>query len=168
MSRSERIKAVAYYGSLLGIALLLGWLERLLPPPVPSLPGVKLGLANALVLFVMYRNGIGAASALNFARVMLCGFLFGGMSGILYSLAGALLSTAAMHAVKKISKTGILAASTAGAVMHNAGQLAVACAVMSSPAPLYYLPWLTIAGVLAGILTGTAAGLLLKRLPGRV
>lgn len=161
---SGRASRVAYYGLLTAAALLMGWVEYMIPIPLP-LPAVKLGLANIVVLILIYRDGVKCAAVVNLIRILLCAMLFGGVGSLLYSLAGGILSTAAMALLYRAKRLGVAGVSVVGAVMHNIGQLSAACLAVGTLAPLYYLPYLTIAAVICGFATGILAGLLIKRLP---
>lgn len=156
-------KKVAYYGNLLALALILSYLERLIPFDF-GVPGIKLGLTNIIPLFLLYRNGFKSAMLLNISRIFLAGLLFGNFLSLTYALAGGILSTAVMWLMKKTSKFGVAGVSVAGGISHNFGQLTAAAAVLQTPALFYYLPVLAAAGVLAGFLVGVTARLVLNAL----
>lgn len=149
---------------LTAVALILSYVESLIPVLV-AVPGVKLGITNIVVIFALYRLGIKEAAALSLLRVVLVSFLFGNAFSFLYSLAGAVLSLAVMILLKKTDKFSATGVSVAGAVSHNVGQILVAIVVLSTEKLILYLPVLAVAGVLAGIVTGLAASVLLKRVP---
>ena len=88
-------KKVAFCGLILALSLIAGYAESLLPVFV-AIPGIKLGLANSVILLLLYEVGIKEAFAVSITRVLLSGFMFGSMSSILYSLAGALSSLTGM------------------------------------------------------------------------
>ncbi|MBR7040765.1 MAG: Gx transporter family protein [Clostridia bacterium] len=149
---------------LTAAALIIHTLEALLPPLVP-IPGIKLGLANIITLFVLYRFGAWEAVAVTLARVLL-GSMFGGsVSALIYSLAGSALSLSAMLPLKKIIPPkymflpGIL-----GAAAHNLGQILAAVAVTRTPGLFMYLPVLIFSGCVAGLFTGLATGTAYLRL----
>ena len=149
---------------LTAVALILSYVESLIPVLV-AVPGVKLGITNIVVIFALYRLGTKEAAALSLLRVVLVSFLFGNAFSFLYSLAGALLSLAVMILLKKTDKFSATGVSVAGAVSHNVGQILVAIVVLSTEKLVLYLPVLAVAGVLAGIVTGLTASVLLKRVP---
>lgn len=157
-------KKVAFLGMFSTLALILGWLESLLPV-VPFAPGVKIGLANLVSLLVLYRFGWKEASCVNMLRIGLSSVLFGNIALLLYSLAGAILSLITMCLLKKTDKFSIVGISVAGAVMHNLGQIIVAAFLMENGVILYYLPILAVSGVIAGVLVGLAGAFLHKHLP---
>ncbi|MBO5237480.1 MAG: Gx transporter family protein [Lachnospiraceae bacterium] len=157
-------KKVAFLGMFSTLALILGWLESLLPV-VPFAPGVKIGLANLVSLLVLYRFGWKEAACVNMLRIGLSSALFGNIALLLYSLAGAILSLITMCLLKKTDKFSIVGISVAGAVMHNLGQIIVAAFLMENGVILYYLPILAVSGVIAGVLVGLASAFLHKHLP---
>ena len=133
-----------------------------------GVPGIKLGLANIVPLYMLYKNGFLPAIAVNTARVLLCGVLFGNAMSIVYSLCGGTLAIVVMFLIKKIPVFSAVGVSIAGAVAHNIGQLAAALAVIGLTAVLYYLPFLVVAGVVTGFLVGLAAAYLIKRVNLRI
>lgn len=149
-------KKVAFYGVFAALAILMGYVESLFPPPVP-VQGVKLGLANVIVLIVLYFMGAKAALGINVIRVVISALLFSGFSGFLYSIAGAGVSFIIMVLAKKIKSSGIIGVSVLGGVAHNIAQIGVAAAVLNTPGLFYYLPVLIISGVVMGVITGIAA-----------
>ncbi len=149
-------KKVAFYGVFAALAILMGYVESLFPPPVP-VQGVKLGLANVIVLIALYFMGAKAALGINVIRVVISALLFSGFSGFLYSIAGAGVSFIIMVLAKKIKSSGIIGVSVLGGVAHNIAQIGVAVAVLNTPGLFYYLPVLIISGVVMGVITGIAA-----------
>lgn len=156
-----KIKA-AYFGVFTALALIFSYVETLIPIHI-GIPGVKLGLANLIVVIALYRMGLREAYVLSVVRVILAGFLFGNLFAILYSLAGGLLSLTVMVFLKKTEKFSVLGVSMAGAVFHNIGQLIMAAIVLESLSITYYLPVLMISGIVTGLLIGIVANEMLKR-----
>ena len=156
-----KIKA-AYFGVFTALALIFSYVETLIPIHI-GIPGVKLGLANLIVVIALYRMGVREAYVLSVVRVILAGFLFGNLFAILYSLAGGLLSLTVMVFLKKTEKFSVLGVSMAGAVFHNIGQLIMAAIVLESLSITYYLPVLMIPGIVTGLLIGIVANEMLKR-----
>lgn len=150
-------------GLLLAFAFILSYIEMLLPLQV-GIPGVKLGLANLAVLLCMYLLDHRSAFLLTVSKAILTGFLFGNLSMIIYSLAGALLSFLVMLFMKKSSKFHIPVISALGGVAHNIGQLLVAYLVIDTYAIIYYVPVLLISGLLTGVLIGITVALVLPYL----
>lgn len=149
-------KHIAYFGLLLALALVLSYVESLIPVFV-SVPGVKLGLANLVVLICLYAYPAKYAFLISGMRVILAGLLFGSMFSILYSLAGAVLSLIVMLLAKKVFKLGILGVSILGGVFHNVGQLLVAILVVSNYRIGYLFPYLLLSGLLTGAIIGFIA-----------
>lgn len=149
-------KNVAYYGMFACLALLMGYVETLIPLPL-AIPGMKLGLANVIVLITLYAMGTKAAFFISLVRILLSGLLFAGFAGFLYSLAGAVLSFLVMTLLKSTKWFSILGVSVAGGLSHNIGQITVACLVIQNVKLTYYLPILFLSGMVTGILTGIVA-----------
>ena len=158
------MKKTALLSMLLAFALILGYVETLIPLPF-GMPGMKLGLPNLAVLITMYRFGNKEALTVNAARVFLSGFLFGNLSAILYSLSGAAVSFLVMAGCKKLSFFSVTGVSAAGGIAHNCAQLLVAMLVVQTRQTIYYLPYLMAAGCVTGLCLGLVAGQVLERLP---
>lgn len=155
-------KRIAYLGMLVALAFVLSYIESLIPISL-GIPGAKIGLANLAVLIALYTIGIKNAFLISIVRIVLAGFTFGSVAGMLYSLAGGILSFGAMIVAKKTGKFTITGVSILGGVFHNLGQILMAMAVVKTASLIYYLPVLLIAGTLAGIGIGILGGLILKR-----
>lgn len=154
---------VAQYGLLTALALVLSWVESLVPPL--WVPGVKLGLPNLAIVFALYRLGFRDACVISLARVVLVALLFGNGAALAYSVAGAALSLALMGLLKRTGKFSSVGVSVAGGVAHNAGQILVAMAMLETARLAWYLPVLWISGTIAGVLVGIVSGVLVKRVP---
>lgn len=154
---------VAFFGLFTALALIFGYVESLFPIFL-GVPGIKLGLANLLILVILYRWGMKEAYLLSVVRVVLSGFIFGNLFSILYSLSGALLSLTVMCLLKKSEKFTVIGVSMAGGVFHNIGQLLMAGIVLQSFSIFYYFPVLLISGMLTGIMIGILVRELLKRI----
>lgn len=154
---------IAYFGVFTALALIFSYVETLIPISF-GIPGVKLGLANLIIVIALYRLKLKEAYLLSVTRVLLSGFLFGNYFSILYSLAGGLLSLSVMALLKKCGGFSIIGVSIAGGVSHNIGQLIVAMLVVETYQVTYYLPALLISGLLTGALIGVVSGEMLKRL----
>lgn len=156
---------VAYFGVFTALALIFSYVETLIPVHI-GIPGIKLGLANLVILIVLYKMGVKEAYTLSVVRVVLAGFIFGNLFSIVYSLAGGLLSLTVMAFLKKFGKFSLIGISIAGGVFHNVGQLIMAAIVLESLSIGYYFPVLLISGMVTGLLIGIVAGEMLKRLNG--
>lgn len=153
---------VAYFGLFTALALIFSYVETLIPFNI-GIPGIKLGLANLLIVIILYSSGWKEALLLSVVRIVLAGFFFGNLFSILYSLAGGVFSLAVMALLKKSGKFSVAGVSIAGGVSHNIGQLAVAVIVVETYQVGYYLPVLLVAGAAAGLVIGVISGEVLKR-----
>lgn len=154
---------VAYFGVFTALALIFSYVETLIPIHL-GIPGVKLGLANLVILIALYKMSVKETYMLSVVRVVLSGFIFGNLFSIIYSLAGGLLSLTVMAFLKKCDKFSLIGISIAGGVFHNVGQLIMAAIVLESLSIGYYLPVLLVSGMVTGLLIGITAGEMLKRL----
>lgn len=161
-----RSSKVAQYGLFAALAILMGYVEMLIPLPL-LVPGMKLGLANVIIVIVLYHMDAKSAFFISLVRVLMSGLLFQGFAGLLYSLAGALLSLAVMALLKKTGKVSITGVSVMGGVFHNVGQIIVAAAVVENIKMAYYLPFLLVTGVVTGFVIGAVARLALGYLQRR-
>ena len=157
-------RRVALTGMMASLALIFSYVEVLFPFNA-GIPGVKLGLANLVPLIILYRLDARYAFAANLIRVILAGLLFSGLFAALYSLAGSLTSFLVMFLLKKTRLFSVIGVSTAGGVFHNLGQLIVAMLAVSGPQLIHYMPVLIISGMIAGIIVGIGAAILLDRIP---
>ena len=157
-------RRVALTGLMASLALIFSYVEVLFPFNA-GIPGVKLGLANLVPLIILYRLDARYAFAANLIRGILAGLLFSGLFAALYSLAGSLTSFLVMYLLKKTRLFSVIGVSTAGGVFHNLGQLIVAMLAISGPQLFHYMPVLIISGMIAGIIVGIGASILLDRIP---
>lgn len=158
----NKTKKTALYGVLAALALILGYIETLIPAFV-AIPGMKIGLTNIVVLFSLYAVSERAAIVINLVRIIILAMLFGSPLSFVFSLVGGCLSTAVMIILKKSDRFGIVGVSTAGGVTHNIGQIIVAMFVMNTRAIALYLPVLWITGIFSGMLVGFIGGLIVSR-----
>lgn len=146
-------KKVAYSSILIALAMIFSYLETLIPLLV-GIPGIKIGLANLVVLLGFYYLPVSQILLITIIRIILTGFLFGGVSNIIYSLAGSILSFFVMLILYKTKKVSIIGVSIAGGVFHNIGQTFIAFLVTENLAIFYYFPILLISGLMAGTFVG--------------
>lgn len=156
-------KKIAYMGLFAAIAIIFGYVESLIPF-FAGIPGIKLGLANLSVLFILETYTWKEAALVSMIRILVIGFMFGNMFSILYSMAGAALSLTVMTLMKRFSGFSILGISVAGGVSHNIGQLIIAALIVENTSLFYYAPVLLISGVITGILIGILTGEVTKRI----
>lgn len=154
---------VAYFGVFTALALIFSYVETLIPIQF-GIPGVKLGLANLIIVIALYRMKLSETYLLSIVRVLLAGFIFGNYFSIIYSLAGGILSLTVMALLRKKGGFSVIGVSIAGGVFHNIGQLIVASVIVETFSVMYYVPVLLIAGLVTGLLIGIASDGMLKRL----
>lgn len=158
--KTKRLTALAL---LVAVAMVLSYLESLIPPLV-AVPGVKLGLSNIATVLTLYTLGAPAAVAVSVVRVSLSALLFGNTVAFIYSLSGALLALLFMLLLKRLPVFSEIGVSVAGGVAHNAGQIIAACIVMENAGISAYLPPLIISGTVAGVAVGIISAVLVKRI----
>lgn len=165
ISMKQKTQTLALLGLCTAAAMILSYVESFIPSITP---GLKIGLPNVVIVFVLYRAGWPAAAAVSLVRVGLTAILFGSVMSLAYGLAGAVLSLLVMALLRRLHFFSVVGVSVAGGVSHNAAQILVATAVMQTTQIVYYLPVLIIGGTIAGTLIGIAGGILISRLPGSV
>ena len=126
-----------------------------------GIPGIKLGLANLVVVVALYLLNARQALMISVVRILLVSFTFGNMAALLYSIPGGLLSFAVMVLCRRIKGLSTMSVSVAGGISHNIGQILVAVFVVKNLNLLFYLPVLMIAGIITGLLIGLVAGLII-------
>ena len=156
-------KNVARYALLVALAMVLSWLESLVPVAA-AVPGMKLALTNLVVIFALYRLSERDAAAISLVRVVLVSLTFGNAYSFAYSLAGAVLSFAVMAVLKRTGRFSIVGVSVAGGVCHNIGQILVAMAVLGTARLAWYLPPLLVSGTAAGVAIGLIGGTVTERI----
>lgn len=154
---------VAYFGVFTALALIFSYVESLIPIYM-GIPGVKLGLANLIIVIALYKMSIKETYILSVVRIVLAGFMFGNLFGILYSLAGGILSLTTMCILKKTDKFSVYGISMVGGVFHNIAQLIMAAIVLESVSIGYYFPVLLISGLVTGFVIGLISNEMMKRL----
>jgi len=165
MKEYSRTKQVAMMGMLVGVALVLSYIEAMIPIPM-GIPGAKIGLANLAILVALYLFGEKKAFGIAIIRLLLVAFTFGNIAAFLYSLGGMLLSFFTMAILRKTGKFSIVSVSCMGGVMHNMGQLVMAFFILQTKALWAYLPVLILTGVISGAVIGILGGILMERLKG--
>ena len=158
MINSKKITRTAL---LIAMTVLLGYVESLFSPIIP-VPGIKLGLANAVVMLVLYADSAKTAWTVSLLKVVLCSVLFGTATSFLYSLCGAVLSLFVMMLAKKVKIFSVPGVSAIGGIIHNLGQLLCAYFFIGKGA-IFYIPVLCVSGAVCGALIGIAVQLILIR-----
>ena len=163
MRSGKYIRQITTMGMLVALAMVLGFVETLVPINL-GIPGMKLGLANIVVVIALFLFDIKTAVVVSILRIILIAMTFGNMSMMFYSIAGASLSLLSMIAISKIKSFSLISISIVGGIMHNVGQIICAAFVVRTNGVFTYLPVLMIAGLVSGALIGIVAGLISVRL----
>lgn len=156
-------KKVARLGIFVALAMVFSYIEVLIPFHF-GIPGVKLGIANVVVVVGLYLLSVPEVLMISVVRIVLSGLLFGNGVSILYSLAGGMLSFFAMWLLKKVKGFSLVGVSIAGGVMHNVGQLMAAAWILGNLRIAVYFPVLLVAGLLTGSMIGLLAGAIVRAL----
>ena len=164
----NHIRTTAEFSIYTALAFIFGYIENLIPVPVPF-PGIKLGLANLVLVLVLYRKGFRYTFGLAMLRNILNAFTFGSLFSLFYSLAGSIFSLLAMTFLKNTGKSrfSVLSVSAFGGIVHNIGQLLAAIILVGFRSIIWYFPVLYFSGLITGILIGMITAQTLKRLPFR-
>lgn len=161
-------RKIAYCSVLAALAMIFSYVEAVLPFHF-GVPGVKLGVANLVVVTGLYYLRPGEVFLVSLVRILLSSLLFGSGLSLIYSLAGGVLSFFVMLGLKKVKGFSVAGVSIAGGVAHNLGQIAAAAWLVHNRMILYYVPALILAGIVTGMLMGILAARVLpfvKRMGG--
>ena len=142
--------------------LMLGYVESLIPTGVP---GIKLGLSNSVLILAIVWLGVPNAFVLMLVKVFLSGFLFSGVSAMLYALAGGVLSMLTMILLLRVGHFHLVVVAMGGAVMHNVGQVLLAMWMLGTKELVFYMAVLMLVGLGTGFITGSIASILVRRIP---
>lgn len=162
--RTNRTKRLAISAMFAALALIFSYVEAIIPFSV-GIPGVKLGIANLVVIIALYEMNFRYAFTINIIRILVAGLLFNGLFGAVYSLSGGILSLVIMWILKKTDWFSMIGISMAGGVAHNIGQLLIAAAVVSNLRMFLYFPILMFSGIVSGIAIGVVACVIDEKLP---
>ena len=157
-----KTKKVAMLGLTVALAMIMSYIEALVPLSF-AVPGIKMGLANIVIIFVLYKIGTKEAILVSLIRVILVSLLFSNVMAMAYSIAGAVLSLSVMWILKKTDKFSFVGVSIAGGIMHNVGQIIMAVILLGTEQIALYLPVLIITGTLTGVVIGIVSGLVINR-----
>ncbi len=155
----------AFLGLCTALAMVFAYVEAVLPPIITAVPGIKMGLPNIVIIFLLYRYGWKQAALVSFVRVFAVALLFGNLNSFAYSMAGAVLSLLGMMLLKRLGWLSVVGVSVAGGVLHNVGQILMAIFILQTVEIGYYLIVLAISGTLSGVLIGIVGALMIKRVP---
>lgn len=158
-----KAKRVTFLGLSIALAMILSFVESQIPALV-AIPGIKVGLPNIVMVFLLYRVGWKETVIVSIIRIILISMLFGNVQTLTFSIAGAVLSLLGMILLKKLNLFSCITVSIMGGVLHNVGQILAACFWTQTAQIAYYLPVLLISGTIAGTLIGILAGMMVKRM----
>ena len=158
------LKKVVRLSMLISLSVVISIIESYVPIFNNVIPGLRLGLANIIILFVLYKYSFKDSLYVSFVRVILVGLLRTGLFSMnfFFSLSGALFSILFMYLVKKIKKFSVVGVSIIGSITHSIGQIIVAILLLKNENILYYLPYLLVFSIPTGIVTGLIAKKLLN------
>lgn len=156
------VKKLTFLSVLSALAIILSFVESLLPPIWSAVPGIKMGLPNIVIIFLLYKFSIKEAAIVSFIRLLIVVLLFGNFMTFLYSFAGAVLSLLVMWLLKHINKFSQIGVSITGAISHNLAQVMVALLLLQTKEIGFYFPILAVSGTVAGIFVGLSGIMLLK------
>ena len=157
-----KTRKIATLALAIALAMILSFVESQIPAFV-AIPGVKIGLANIAVVFVLYKLGWKEAVLISLVRVFMVSVLFGTAVSLFYSVAGAVLSLTGMVLLKRTGLFSTVAVSVTGGVLHNVGQILMACLLLETNVIVYYLPFLILSGVIAGVVSGVVSAIMVNR-----
>ena len=149
-------------GLTIALAMIMSYIEALVPLSF-AVPGIKMGLANIVIIFVLYKIGTKEAILVSLIRVILVSLLFSNVMAMAYSIAGAVLSLSVMWLLKKTDRFSFVGVSIAGGIMHNVGQIITAVILLGTEQIALYLPVLIITGTVTGVVIGIVSGLVINR-----
>ncbi len=162
MKYQNKVKKIVLISAFSAIALIIFMVESLVPPLV-AIPGVKLGLSNAVILTSMYILGKREAFIIMLIKILLGNFFTGQAVSLIYSLAGGIACFLAMLIFKGLlNKNQIWAVSVFGAIAHNTAQIITAYLILSTSL-LYYWLVLMCSSVITGVFTGVLSQVVVER-----
>ena len=159
MNKTRKLALSALFVSIM---LILGYIESMIGI---GYPGIKLGLSNSVLLLAIYWLGVPTAFMLMAAKVLLSGLMFAGVSAMMYSFAGGILSMLSMALISKIKGVSPVSVGAVGGAMHNVGQVGLAILIVKTTGLLTYMAILMVIGIVMGVITGLLTVMLMKRLP---
>lgn len=159
---NNKTQKTAFVGLATAFAMVLSYIEAILPPIWSAVPGIKVGLPNIVIIVLLYKLSFKYATLVSLVRIVLSALLFGTVVSMVYSLSGAILSLIIMFLLKKTNMFSIIGVSIAGGVFHNLGQILAAIIVMQTVEIGYYMIVLSISGIIAGVFVGVLGAACLK------
>lgn len=161
MRVAKNAKKITVLAMCTALSMIFSFVESFVPMP---LPGIKLGLANVVTLFLIYTLGPWYAAGVSVVRIFLSTLLFGAFpTALIYSFSGFILSFIVMMTAKKLLPFGRVGVSVLGAVFHNLGQVIAACFIMGTPSLIVYFIPLLLSGTVAGVVIGIIGGIVINK-----
>ena len=150
------LKKITKLSMLISLSVVISIIESYIPIFNNIIPGLRLGLSNVIILYVLYKYSFKESIYVSLVRVLLVGLLRTGLFSItfFFSLSGAILSIISMYIVKKIKLLSIIGVSIVGSITHSIGQILITILLLKNNTIIYYLPYLLIFSIPTGILTG--------------
>lgn len=161
----QQIRKLTLLSVLTAAALILSYAESVLPPIFPTVPGIRVGLPNIVIIFVLYRMDVRSAISVSLVRIVIAALLFGSPISFIYSLAGAFLSLTVMALLKKLNILSTIGVSIAGGILHNMGQILAAMLLLQTVQIGYYFLILAITGTVSGLFIGLCGAFMIARFP---
>ena len=161
----QQIRKLTLLSVLTAAALILSYAESVLPPIFPTVPGIRVGLPNIVIIFVLYRMDVRSAISVSLVRIVIAALLFGSPISFVYSLAGAFLSLTVMALLKKFNILSTVGVSVAGGIFHNMGQILAAMLLLQTVQIGYYFLILAITGTVSGLFIGLCGAFMIARFP---
>lgn len=158
---------IVLLGLLCSIMLILGYIESMIVI-FPGVPGIKPGFANCALLFALSVLKKKDALLLSLLKVGLSALLFGNAESLVYSASGTLCAMLVMILLSAGKHFGTAGISVGGAIAHMIGQLLASILMLGSFSGLLMAPWLMVCALVSGIVTGVAAGILIRLFRGRI
>lgn len=165
--RRSNAYTVAQLGMFIAVAMVFSYVESFIKIDI-AVPGIKIGLANIVTILVLHQMGLADAVIVSALRIFLSSLLFGNVTIMIYSLAGAAVSILLMWISEKIGFFSVAGTSILGGVGHNMGQLLVAYFIIKNQNVLIYAPVLILSGTITGILIGIAAAFVIRAVGGQI
>ena len=164
---NKSAKTITLLGVCTAAAMVLSYVETLIPVPF-AVPGVKLGLANLVAIYLLMKLDWRYAAPVSFVRVLMTAVLFGSFASLAYSAAGAVLSMLVMTGAKRVKAFSPVGVSIVGGVFHNVGQILMAILLTGTKQIAFWLPPLIISGVVTGAAIGAVGALLIAKIDPKI
>lgn len=159
-----KLKKLVRLSMLISLSVVISIIESYIPILNNIVPGLRLGLSNIIILFVLYKYNFKDSLYVSIVRVILVGLLRTGLFSISFwfSLSGAIFSIVFMYITKKIKLLSVVGVSVVGSISHSIGQILIAIFILKNNNVIYYLPYLLILSIPTGVITGLITNKILK------